>query len=155
MNCDDFVPGGLVKDEAVRLAAVIEKGGIDCIEITGGIPEAGERMPGKRINKQEKEAYLLTYAEALRPAVGIPLILVGGMRSPRVIEKILSEGTVDMVSMSRPFIREPRLLKRWKEGDRKKVTCVSCGKCAEHVFVQPMRCYVEEAKKRKQASRSA
>jgi len=155
MNCDDFVPGGLVKDEAVRVASVIEEGGIDCIEVTGGMPESGKRMPGKGINKQEKEAYLRPYAQALRPALSIPLILVGGMRSPRVIEKILSDGTADMVSMSRPFIREPQFLERWKEGDRKKVTCVSCGKCAEHVFSRPMRCYVEEAKKRKQALRSA
>jgi 2,4-dienoyl-CoA reductase-like NADH-dependent reductase (Old Yellow Enzyme family) len=155
MNCDDFVPGGLVREEAVRVASVIEESGIDCIEVTGGMPESGERMPGKGINKQEKEAYLRPYAEALRPAVSIPLILVGGMRSPRVIEKILSDGTADMVSMCRPFIREPQFVKRWKEGDRKKVTCVSCGKCADHVFLKPMRCYVEEAKKRKRASRSA
>jgi 2,4-dienoyl-CoA reductase-like NADH-dependent reductase (Old Yellow Enzyme family) len=119
------------------------------------MPESGERMPGKGINKQEKEAYLRAYAEALRPAVSIPLILVGGMRSPRVIEKVLSDGTADMVSMSRPFIREPQFLERWKEGDRKKVMCVSCGKCADHVFSRPMRCYVEEAKKRKKALRSA
>jgi 2,4-dienoyl-CoA reductase-like NADH-dependent reductase (Old Yellow Enzyme family) len=155
MNCDDFVPGGLVKEEAVRVASVIEEGGIDCIEVTGGIPDSGDRMPGKGINKQDKEAYLRPYAEALRPAVSIPLILVGGMRSPRVIEKILSDGTADMVSMSRPFIREPQLVKRWKAGDRKKATCVSCAKCADHVFVRPMRCYVEEAKKRKKEPRSA
>jgi 2,4-dienoyl-CoA reductase-like NADH-dependent reductase (Old Yellow Enzyme family) len=155
MNCDDFVPGGLGREEAVRVAAVIEEGGIDCIEVTAGIPEAGERMLGKGINKQEKEAYLRSYAQALRPAVSIPLILVGGMRSPRVIEKILSDGTADMVSMSRPFIREPQFVKRWKEGDLKKVTCVSCSKCADHVFVKPMRCYVEEAKKRREARRAA
>ena len=124
MNCDDFVPGGLVREEAVRVASLIEEGGIDCIEVTGGMPESRERMPTKGINKQEKEAYLRAYAEALRPALSIPLILVGGMRSPRVIEKILSDGTADMVSMSRPFIREPQFLKRWKEGDLKKVTCV-------------------------------
>jgi 2,4-dienoyl-CoA reductase-like NADH-dependent reductase (Old Yellow Enzyme family) len=155
MNCDDFVPGGLVSEEAARVASVIEAGGIDCIEVTGGMPESRERMPTKGINKQEKEAYLRPYAEALRPAVSIPLILVGGMRSPRVIEKILSDGTADMVSMSRPFIREPRFLERWKQGDRKKATCVSCAKCAEHVFSKPLRCYVEEAKKRKKARRSA
>jgi 2,4-dienoyl-CoA reductase-like NADH-dependent reductase (Old Yellow Enzyme family) len=60
-----------------------------------------------------------------------------------------------MVSMSRPFIREPRFLERWREGDRKKVTCVSCSKCADHVFSKSMRCYVEEAKERKRALESA
>jgi 2,4-dienoyl-CoA reductase-like NADH-dependent reductase (Old Yellow Enzyme family) len=155
MNCDDFVPGGLVREEAVRVASLVEEGGIDCIEVTVGIPDAGERMLGKGINKQEKEAYLRSYAEALRPALRIPLILVGGMRSPRVIEKILSDGTADMVSLSRPFIREPRFLERWKEGDRKKVNCVSCSKCADNVFAKPMRCYVEEAKERREARRRA
>jgi 2,4-dienoyl-CoA reductase-like NADH-dependent reductase (Old Yellow Enzyme family) len=152
MNCDDFVPGGLEKEEAVRIACMIEKGGIDCIEVTGGIRESREQTSRKGINKQEKEAYLRSYAEALRHGVNIPLILVGGMRSPRVIEKILSDGTADMVSMCRPFIREPQLVKRWKDGDRKKATCVSCDKCGDYVFVRPMRCYVEEAKKRKNAS---
>ena len=71
------------------------------------------------------------------------------MRSPRVIEKILSDGTADMVSISRPFIREPRFLKRWKAGDRKKVNCVSCSKCAKNAFAKPLHCYVEEAKKRR------
>jgi 2,4-dienoyl-CoA reductase-like NADH-dependent reductase (Old Yellow Enzyme family) len=151
MNCDDFVPGGITKDEAARIASVIAEGGIDCIEITGGIPDAGEQTRRKGINKQEKEAYLRPYAETLRPVVSIPLILVGGMRSPRVVEKVLSEGVADMVSISRPFIREPHLLKRWKEGDRKRAKCVSCAKCADNVFIRPLRCYPEEARRRKGA----
>jgi 2,4-dienoyl-CoA reductase-like NADH-dependent reductase (Old Yellow Enzyme family) len=153
MNCDDFVPGGLAREEAVRVASLIEEGGIDCIEVTAGMPESRERMPEKGIDKREKEAYLRAYAEALRPAVSIPLILVGGMRSPEVVEEILSDGTADMVSMSRPFIREPQFVKRWKEGDLEKVTCVSCSKCSDNVFSKPLRCYVEEAEKRKKAAR--
>jgi len=37
MNCDDFFPGGLVVEEAARIARKIVKAGIDCIEVTGGI----------------------------------------------------------------------------------------------------------------------
>ena len=149
MNCDDFVPGGLAKEEAARVASVIEEGGIDCIEITGGLRETREQTIRKGINKQEKEAYLRPYAEALRSVVSVPLILVGGMRSPKLMEKVLSDGIADMVSLCRPLIREPQLVKRWREGDLRKAKCVSCNKCADYVFVQPMRCYVEEAKKRK------
>jgi len=144
MNCDDFVPEGLTKDEAARVASVIEEGGIDCIEVTGGIYESRKEMSRKGINTEEKEAYLRAYAEALREAVSIPLILVGGMRSPSVIEKVLAEGIADMVSLSRPFIREPRLVKRWMQGDTARATCISCNQCGDNVFTQPMRCYVEE-----------
>ncbi|MBI5118553.1 NADH:flavin oxidoreductase [Candidatus Poribacteria bacterium] len=147
MNCDDFIPGGLDKDEAARVANIITKAGIDCIEVTGGIYESREQMSRKGINKEEKEAYLRPYAEALRKAVGVPLILVGGVRSPKVIDRILSDGAADMVSLSRPFIREPHLVNRWKQGDLSKATCISCNQCGENTFTQPMRCYVEEALK--------
>jgi len=149
MNCDDFVPEGLDKGEAARIAAIIEEAGIDCIEVTAGIYETREEMSKKGINKEEKEAYLRTYAETLRSAVKIPIILVGGMRSPGVIEKVLGEGIADMVSVSRPLIREPQLIKRWKAGDLAKATCISCNQCSDNVFVVPLRCYVEEAEKAK------
>ncbi|MBI4830077.1 MAG: NADH:flavin oxidoreductase [Candidatus Lindowbacteria bacterium] len=152
MNCDDFVLGGLDKEEAARVAATIAKAGIDCIEITAGIYESMELMSRKAINSEEKEAYLRPYAEALRKAVNTPLILVGGMRSPAVIERILSDGVADMVSLSRPFIREPGLVKRWKAGDLSKAACVSCNQCSENTFTQPMCCYVEEALKAKKDS---
>jgi len=149
MNCDDFVPGGLTKEEAARVARLIENAGIDCIEITAGMYESRDQTSRKGITKKEKEAYLRPYAEALRKAVSIPLILVGGMRSPSVIEKILSDGVADMVSLCRPFIREPQLVRRWKEGDLSKATCISCNQCSENTFVRPLRCYVEEAKKKR------
>ncbi|RJP66607.1 MAG: NADH:flavin oxidoreductase [Candidatus Abyssobacteria bacterium SURF_17] len=149
MNCSDFVPDGLTKDEAARVAAVIADAGIDCIEITGGIYETREEMSRKGINKQEKETYFRPYAEALRNTVKVPLILVGGVRTPKVAERVLSDGIADMISFSRPFIREPQLIKRWKEGDLRKATCISCNQCSDNVFTQPMRCYVEEAKRAK------
>jgi 2,4-dienoyl-CoA reductase-like NADH-dependent reductase (Old Yellow Enzyme family) len=150
MNCEDFVPDGLTADEAARIAPIIVDAGIDCIEITGGIYETRDEMSKKGINKEEKEAYFRRHAEALRKTVGVPLILVGGMRSPGVIERILSDCVAEMVSMSRPFIREPQLVKRWKSGDLSKATCISCNQCSDNVFAQPMRCYVEEAKKAKE-----
>jgi 2,4-dienoyl-CoA reductase-like NADH-dependent reductase (Old Yellow Enzyme family) len=147
LNCADFVEDGLDGEEAARVAAVIEKAGIDCIEVTAGIYETREEMSRKGINKEEKEAYLRPFAEALRSAVDIPIILVGGMRSPSVMDKVLEEGIADMVSISRPLIREPHLVKRWKEGDLSKATCISCNQCGDNTFVQTLRCYVDEAKK--------
>jgi 2,4-dienoyl-CoA reductase-like NADH-dependent reductase (Old Yellow Enzyme family) len=149
MNCDDFAPDGLRKEEAARVAAVIEEAGIDCIEITGGIYENPDSTSKKAIRKEEDEAYFLSHAEALRSAVSIPLILVGGFRTPGVVERVLEEGTADMVSVCRPLIREPLLIKRWKEGDLEKAKCISCNQCTENVFTASLRCYVEEAERAK------
>ncbi len=150
MNCDDFVNGGIDKNEAVEVAKVISAdGGIDCIEVTGGIGvQSGHMISLTGINKPEKEAYFREYAAALKEALDIPIILVGGMRSPEVIEKVIVEGTADLVSMCRPFIREPALVKRWRSGDLSKAACISCSKCAANVFRRQMRCYVEEKLKK-------
>jgi len=149
MNCEDSVPGGLEKEEAARVAAHIAAGGIDCIEITGGIYEAPDSTSRKGIKKESDEAYFRPHAETLRQAVDIPLILVGGLKTPRVVERALTDGIADLAAFCRPLIREPHLIKRWKNGDLSKASCISCSKCAENVFSQPLRCYVEEAQKKR------
>lgn len=144
MNCDDFIHGGLDQDEAVRIAGIIVQAGIDCIEVTGGTAsDSPLHIAAMGINKEEKEAYFKSYAKALKKQISVPLILVGGLRTPHVMEKIISEKIADFVSMSRPLIREPGLIKRWKDGDLEKARCISCNMCGMHVFKRPLRCYVD------------
>jgi len=50
-----------------------------------------------------------------------------------VAEKLLREGVADYISMSRPLIREPGLINRWKAGDLRKAACISCNNCVEQV----------------------
>jgi len=54
---------------------------------------------------------------------------VGGIRSYLLAERLVAEGFADYISMSRPFIREPRLIARWLSGDLRKATCISCNGC--------------------------
>ena len=49
--------------------------------------------------------------------VNVHLILVGGIRSLQVAERLVEQGVADYISMSRPFIREPDLINRWRSGD--------------------------------------
>jgi 2,4-dienoyl-CoA reductase-like NADH-dependent reductase (Old Yellow Enzyme family) len=145
MNFDDFIDGGLDKDEALRVAKIIVQAGIDCIEVSGGTQaEGGKHIAVKGINTEEKEGYFRSYAEALKEHVSVPVILVGGLRTPSVMEKLVEDGVTDFVSMCRPFIREPELIKRWKDGDLTKAKCISCNKCFENWIKRPTRCYIEE-----------
>ncbi len=152
MNCEDFVPGGLEVEEAAQVARIIAQAGIDAIEVTGSIRPEGSMSPSaKGINRPDKEAYFRTHATVLKNALDIPIILVGGLRTPSVMEGVLEQGVADVVSLCRPFIREPRLVSRWQAKDLSKATCISCGQCSENVFVRPLRCYVEEKLKEKAA----
>lgn len=77
--------------------------------------------------KSGKSNYYLERAAALRRACGIPVILVGGMRSKADLETVLDAG-IDLVSLSRPFISEPDLVKKMMEGQERS-NCISCSKC--------------------------
>jgi len=43
-----------------------------------------------------------------------------------VMEEVIRSGAADLISMCRPLIREPNLIKRWKEGDSRPADCISC-----------------------------
>ena len=130
MNCDDFSPGGAGAEDWIYLGSKLAELGIDAIEVSGGTPVSGKLGSMRRgIGKMDKEAYFLPQVREIRHAVDVPLFLVGGLRSPQLLEQILSEGTVDYFSMSRPFIREPHLVKRWQDGDLTKARCISCNLC--------------------------
>jgi 2,4-dienoyl-CoA reductase-like NADH-dependent reductase (Old Yellow Enzyme family) len=131
LDATDFLEGSTTEEDSCYLAAALAAEGIDAIEVSGGTPGSatlGAARPD--IKEPEDEAYFLPQAEAIRRAApSVPLMLVGGMRSPEVMEKILAAGTADYFSMSRPLIREPGLPARWKNGDRKRAACISCLGC--------------------------
>lgn len=92
-----------------------------------------------------QEGYNLEAAKMIKPAVGnVPVLLVGGLRRASHMEEILEKGYADFVSMCRPFIREPFLVKRIREGKTSDASCVSCNKCAGAALNNmPVRCYAK------------
>lgn len=130
MNCRDFQEDGLSLEDSLQAAALLAAAGFDAIELSGGLLTGGKLSPSRPgIDSQEKEAYFKEELRALRKAINIPLILVGGIRSFEVAEQLVSEGAADYISMSRPFIREPDLINRWQAGDRRKSECTSDNLC--------------------------
>jgi len=136
MNATDgFLPGsskaglGLDSPECVEIAKLLEKAGVCAIEVSGGIGEAGGVTIKTAINSPAKEAYFKNYSKMIKSAVGIPVILVGGIRSLSVMEELLANGFADLISMSRTFISEPDLVLKLKSGEAKKARCVSCNLC--------------------------
>jgi 2,4-dienoyl-CoA reductase-like NADH-dependent reductase (Old Yellow Enzyme family) len=131
-NCSDFVDGGLDLQDALDAAAAVEKAGLDAIELSGGLLRTSMMGPSPSraaINKPSKEAYHQKEARAFKARLNMPLILVGGLRSVEVAEKLVADGVADYISMSRPLIREPDLIARWKAGDRSPSDCKSDNLC--------------------------
>jgi 2,4-dienoyl-CoA reductase-like NADH-dependent reductase (Old Yellow Enzyme family) len=130
MNCKEFTDNALMPEDFVQVGKMLADAGIDAIEISGGLPISPKTRPSQLgINKEEKEAYFQEEARALRKETDVTLILVGGNRSLHVAERLVNEGVADYISMSRPLIREPHLINRWKAGDFTKSACVSDNRC--------------------------
>jgi 2,4-dienoyl-CoA reductase-like NADH-dependent reductase (Old Yellow Enzyme family) len=148
LNGSDNLAGGLDLDDACHVARLLNQAGIDAIEVTGGTPASGPRGPIRRkIARPEEEAYNLPLARAIKAAVSCPVMVVGGFRSPEICEQALAIDA-DYISMARPFIREPNLVKRWQSGDRSRATCISCNGCFIPGFKEGgIYCVVENKEK--------
>lgn len=89
--------------------------------------------------------YHLEAAKLIKPVIGnMKLMLVGGVRNVPDMERVLAEGTADFFSMSRPFVRQPNLAKRMREGKSSAASCISCNMCLAAVFTgHPVACYTK------------
>ena len=123
INCSDFIAGGLTPQESMLICQILARNGIDSIEVSGN----GTSVPG--IRARVNEAYFKEFALALADMVSVPVILVGGHRSIEGMEQVLNAGHIAFLSLSRPFVREPSLPKRWQNGDCAPAKCVSCNMC--------------------------
>lgn len=143
LNSTDGLPREdcLTLDDVVAVAKSLERWGVSAIEVSGGIREAKGVMSAPGVVKPGQEAYFAAAAKAVKAAVSIPVILVGGLRTPQVMERVVTDGTADMVALSRPFVRQPDLVRRIREGAG--ATCVSCNACFNPAG---LKCWLPEKK---------
>jgi 2,4-dienoyl-CoA reductase-like NADH-dependent reductase (Old Yellow Enzyme family) len=156
LNAADNTEGGLDTYDAVYAAKALAKAGIDAIEVSAGTPASGKRGPARlNITKPEREAYNLASARQIKNDVSCPVMAVGGFRSYDVIEEALGENGVDYIAMSRPLIREPGLVDRWRRADRRPAACISCNGCFKPGLREGGIYCVIEKKEREKAARGS
>ena len=130
INSEDFLNNGLTVEDFLDAGAMLENAGVDAIEVSGGTFFSGRLIPSrKEITFDRDQAYFRKASRSLKKMRKVPVILVGGIRSYLLAERLLDEGVMDYIAMCRPFIREPMLIKRWQSGDLRKATCISCNGC--------------------------
>jgi 2,4-dienoyl-CoA reductase-like NADH-dependent reductase (Old Yellow Enzyme family) len=148
LNCDDFSPSGFTVEDSIEVARALSKRGIDAIEISGGgVGQVAEirRVRARSDDPELSEANFAGHAAKIRAAIKpTTMALVNGIRSRGCMEAILEKDVADLISMSRPFIREPNLV-RLLEAGQPAATCTSCSACsAPGVFGETMlRCHLE------------
>ncbi len=96
---------------------------------------------------QPKPLTMFNYdsAMAIKDNVDIDLILVGGVAKLDDMQKAVDSG-IGAVSMCRPFICEPNLAKKLKEGKVTQSRCVMCNYCGLVIEKEPTKCLLGRIK---------
>lgn len=129
MGMEDHLEGGLTASEGMQVVSKLEEMGLNGVEISGGIGLPHVSNIRKGISNEAKEAYFLPLARQARGVTRLPILLVGGFRSRKIMEAVMSEGVADFISLSRPLICEPNFPNRLRLGLQERSRCISAGNC--------------------------
>ncbi|MBN1682056.1 NADH:flavin oxidoreductase [Candidatus Bathyarchaeota archaeon] len=145
LNCDDFSPTGFTIDDACKVSEFIALRGIDLIEISGGgIGSIADlRTRSKHHDPEYKELPFAGHCEKIRTVTKPKtLALVNGFKSLKTMQKVIDYGLCDIISLSRPLIKEPDLIERLKNG-QKEARCIRCDACRSLFGKEILRCLID------------
>jgi len=99
LGAHDEYPGGFELDAACRMAVRLVEAGAVLIDVSGGM--AGSDDPGRG------PGYFVAYAEAIKRAVPVPVLVAGGIADPAHADRIVRDGQADIVGIGRAMLEDP------------------------------------------------
>jgi 2,4-dienoyl-CoA reductase-like NADH-dependent reductase (Old Yellow Enzyme family) len=138
----DNMENGLRSEEGVVVGQMMAEMGFDCIEVSAGIFEDGGSTLG--INSKgtrPPQAYNRQVAKSLKRKIKVPVMLLGGITEPAVMEEIVKKGDADYISMCRALVSEPDLPRKMQEGNLEPARCIQCNLCSVYCPTRPLHCY--------------
>ena len=114
LNAFDGTNVGMSLDETVEICKLLEKFGVDSLQITR------PRSPQFFTRENKEENPLISASERIIDNVNIPVILGGGANSQNQINHILNTTNIDFISMQRPFVHDNSFLVDWQLRKRHK-----------------------------------
>ncbi len=118
--------GGLEPDEACELAVLLERAGVDMIQVaqanhTGNMGDTIPPMGTMPYN------WTLPVAERVKALVGVPVATVGRVVTPEAGEKILEDGQADVIGYGRSLLADPDIALKAATGEPVRL-CLNCNK---------------------------
>ncbi|MEU9073302.1 FAD-dependent oxidoreductase [Kitasatospora sp. NPDC004745] len=146
----DLVPGGSTFDEVVQLAQAVEAAGATIINTGIGWHEA--RIP--TIATSVPRGAFAWVTKKVMGKVGIPLVTTNRINTPEIAERLLAEGSADLVSLARPLLADADFVAKAQDDRAEAInTCIGCNQaCLDHTFsglitsclVNPRACHETE-----------
>jgi 2,4-dienoyl-CoA reductase (NADPH2) len=136
----DLVDGGASHEEVLTLAtALADDGLMDALNVGIGWHEA--RVP--TVQLLVPHGAWLPWTRAVREVVSIPVIASNRINTLDQADAALAAGDADLISLARPFLADPALITRAREG-RVVNVCIGCDQaCIDRsIFDQRVSCIV-------------
>ncbi|MBV9194144.1 MAG: FAD-dependent oxidoreductase [Solirubrobacterales bacterium] len=137
----DLVPGGAAENEVLELARRLSRdGAVDGLNVGIGWHEA--RIP--TVQALVPHGAWRPWARAIREAVDVPVIASNRINTLAQADQALAAGDADFVSLARPFLADPAIVAKTREGARAVNVCIACNQaCIDHsIFDRRVSCVV-------------
>ncbi len=140
MSGTEIVEGGLTLEDQIEFAKLLD-GKVDLIHVTSGtfhVPSTNQHMIPNGFLPQGCNVYL---AEAIKKEMKLtPVVTVGALGDPELMESIIADGRADIVALARPLLADPELPNKLKAGrDDLVYPCLRCMACISESFVPYVR----------------
>jgi 2,4-dienoyl-CoA reductase-like NADH-dependent reductase (Old Yellow Enzyme family) len=163
ISMTDGVRGGVSYDDAVEIAAMLDKGGVDAIICSAGtssmnpmimfrgdsileglvanepkwLMRTGMRMMGSTFFRDYPyhDNYLLEHAKRIRERVRGGVCYIGGASSNENIRALMEEG-FDFIQLGRGLLFDPDFANRAKADIHYRNGCTHCNQCATLIEVE-------------------
>lgn len=101
LSCVDWVEGGIVLEDTVRLAQILQNGGkVDLIDSSSGALDPRQKIP-------LFPGYQVHFAGELKRRTGIMTGAVGMINAPDLAEQVIASGQADLVLLARALLNDP------------------------------------------------
>jgi 2,4-dienoyl-CoA reductase-like NADH-dependent reductase (Old Yellow Enzyme family) len=92
-------------------------------------------------HKLPTRLYNVPAARAIKAAVSIPVIVVGGIKTLPELRSVFETQAADFASLCRPLILEPNLIEKFSSGKQTEAKCLSCNYCMLGIEAESLHCY--------------
>ncbi|MFC1819941.1 MmgE/PrpD family protein, partial [Thermodesulfobacteriota bacterium] len=136
----DQIARNLPLKEAIVVSQLLEKAGVEAIDITSGSLESSEQIA---LPYYFRQGYNTRFSRRIKEAVKIPISVAGRINEPNVADRILKRGAADFVTIGRALLTDPEFPNKIADGRVNDIRrCIACLQCTNVTLGLGLKCTV-------------
>lgn len=140
LSAEEFMAGGHTLADTLKMLPYLEKAGLHALDVQAGWHEA----PVPLVQASVAPGAFAYLAKEVKKATPLPVVVAYRINDPLLAERLLAEGTADLVGMGRALIADPELPRKAQEGRLAEIRpCIACCRCLDRILMDiPLDCSV-------------